>query len=104
MIGDRLQHLGHLNGQFAGRHQDEPERTHRLSLIGDASEHRHAECERLARAGLRATAHVVALHGNGDRFGLDVEWLGEPARGESVVDAGRDAELKETGWCLDGRE
>ena len=48
MTGNRLQHFGNLHGQFASRHQDKPERTHRLSLVGDASEHRHAECQCLA--------------------------------------------------------
>ena len=104
VLGDGLEHLGDLHGEFAGRHEHEPERLRRLGDVGDAGEHRHAEGERLAGAGLGPTAHVAAGHRDRDRLGLDVERLGEPAGGEALVDARRHPEFGEAGRRLDGRE
>ena len=102
--GDRLEHLGHLHGELAGRHEHQTERFARLGDIGDASEHRHAEGERLAGTGLGPTTHVAALHGDGDGLGLDRERLGESARRQAGVDPLRNAERSESGRCLDGRQ
>ena len=66
-------------------------------------EHRHAEGERLAGSGAGPAADVATLHRHRDRRGLDHERLGEPGRGETVVDPRRHAELGEAGRRLDGR-
>ena len=102
--GDRLEHLGHLHGELARRHEHQAERLARLGDIGDAGEHRHAEGERLAGTGLGPTAHVAALHGDRDGLGLDRERLGESARREARVDPLRNAERGESGGCLDRRQ
>ena len=44
------------------------------------------------------------VHRHRDRLGLDVERLGEPARGEPVVDARGNAQLGESGRRLDRRQ
>ena len=100
VMGDGLEDLGDLDGEFAGRNEHEPERTRRLGLVGDPRQHRHAECEGLARAGLGASADVLAGDGNRNRLGLDVERLGEPAGCETVVDSRRNAEIEESGRCF----
>ena len=96
VMGDGLEDLGDLDGEFAGRNEHESERTRRLRLVGDPRQHRHAECEGLARAGLRTAADVLAGDGDRNRLGLDVERLGEPTGCETVVDPGRNAEIEES--------
>ncbi len=104
MLGDRGEHLGDLQGQLAGGHEHEPERSPRLGLIGDSRQHRHAEGERLARAGARPPAEVVAFDGDGNRRPLYLERLGEARCGEPDVDALGHAELGEAGGWFDRRE
>ena len=68
-----------------------------LGLVGDAGQHRHAEGERLAGAGLGPTAHVATLQRDRDRLGLDRERLGEPGGGETQCRSARHAEVGEAG-------
>ena len=104
VVGDRFEHLGHLHGQLTGRYEHEPERAAGGRPLDDPRQHRHAERQRLARAGARPAAHVVAGEGDGDRRALDLERLGEAGGGEAGVDALGHAELGESGRRLDGRE
>ena len=102
VVGDRFEHLGHLHGQLPGRYENEPEGAAGSRPFDDSRQHRHAERQRLARAGSGAAAHVVAGEGDGDRRALDLEWLGEASSGEAGVDAFGDTELGESGRHLDG--
>jgi hypothetical protein len=95
--GDRVEDLGHLDGQLTRRHEDEPERARRLGVVLDPGQHRHAEGEGLARSGAGPAADVAALHRHGDRRGLDHERLGEAGRGESLVDPRGNTEIGEAG-------
>ena len=104
VLGDRFEHLGDLHGELPRRHEHEAARAGRLGAVEDAGEHRDTEGERLARARAGPAAHVAALHRHGDGSGLDLERLGEPGGGESIVDVRRDAELGEAGRRLDGRQ
>ena len=104
MVGDRLEHLGHLHGELAGRHEYQPERAPWGGALDDARQHRHAEGQRLARSCPRSATHVVAGEGDGDRRTLDLERLGEPGGGEAEVDALGHAEIGESGRRLDGRK
>ena len=60
---------GDLDGQFAGRRQNDDLR--RLLLQIDRLEHRHGERRRLAGAGLRLAEHIAALEQERDRPGLN---------------------------------
>ena len=102
VVGDRFEHLGHLHGQLPGRYENEPEGATGSRPFDDSRQHRHAERQRLARAGSGAAAHVVAGEGDGDRRALDLEWLGEASSGEAGVNAFGDTELGESGRHLDG--
>ena len=108
--GDRLEHLGDLDGQLTRRHQHQAERPGRFGAVEDPRQHRHAEGERLARPGAGPAADVASLHRHRDGLGLDLERLGEAGRGEAVVDPRRHAERGEPGRGLhrgqdgDGRQ
>ena len=49
MLGDRRHHLGHLQGQFASRHEHKAVRFARRGRRVDAGQHRDPERQRLAR-------------------------------------------------------
>ena len=101
----RLERVGDLHGQLAGRHHHEGTRAARgrLPAVGEAGQRRQAEREGLAGAGLPATEHVLAGQGVRDGRGLDREGrgdavtgqagdegLGQAHRGEAVVLGHRD--------------
>ena len=96
MSSHRFEHLGHLNGEFARRNENETEGTLGFGALGDARQHRHTEGEGLARSGLGATAHVAAQHGHRDGLFLDGERLRETGRRESGVDRVGNTEGGET--------
>jgi hypothetical protein len=52
--GDGREHLGHLEGEFAGGHQHQCRGAAGLAVLRQAGQQRHAERERLAGAGLGA--------------------------------------------------
>ena len=78
-LGQRRQRVVDLHGQLAGRHQDQG-----LGLVrrgpaarGDPGQHRQAERERLAGAGLATAEHVPAGERVRDGRGLDRERRGD---------------------------
>ena len=89
--GERLEHVGHLPGQLAGRHQDKGARPAGLGPA-DALEQRQTEGEGLARAGLGLAADVAPGERIGENEGLDGEGLGDALGGEGLGQLGRDAE------------
>ena len=91
---ERRQHVVDLERQLAGGHEHEPARLARLGGL-EALEHRQAEGEGLARAGLGLAAHVAAGEGVGDREPLDGEGLGDALVGQDLHEAGGDAEVFE---------
>ena len=93
--GDRGEHLGDLQRQLAGRHEHHRQRAAGVGFARQPGEHRHAERQRLAGAGLGPAADVAAGEGDRDRLGLDGERRGEPGGGETHVDLGRHAEVDE---------
>jgi len=95
VAADGLEHLGDLQGEFAGGHQDEPARGAHAGGSIDAGEHRHPERERLARAGAGAAAEVDAGESDGNRLGLDGKGCGESGGGEPGIHARRHAECGE---------
>ena len=104
VLGDRAEHLGDLDRQLPGRYEHQSQRSSGLGPLDDAREHRNTEGERLAGPGAGSPAHVAPVHRHGDGGGLDLERLGEPGGGQTVVDPRRHAELGEAGGCLDGRQ
>ena len=75
-LGQRLNDLGDLGGQLAGRRHDQGAREAGLAWLGvgrQAGNHRKGECQGLARAGLAATKDVSAVEGGGQRGFLDGE-------------------------------
>ena len=96
VIADRAEHLGHLQGELAGGHEDEPVRGHRGGRRVDASHHRDAEGERLARAGARTATHVVAPERHGDGLLLDGERASKSSSSKPFVDLLRHTEVGES--------
>ena len=103
-LGQRLEHLGDLEGELAGGHEDEAAGPLRLGPA-DAGEQREAEGERLARAGLGLAAHVAAGEAVGDGEGLDGEGGGDAgARSRAATRAGgRPRSAKDTAMGSVGR-
>ena len=101
-FGDRLEHIGHLQRELAGGHEDEATRLVRLRLAAEAGEQRHAEGQRLSRSGAGPAAHVGTGERHGNCLGLDRERLRETGSGEAGIDLGGHAERRETGWRVDG--
>ncbi len=84
---ERLQRVGDLHGQLAGRDQDQAARVLRLGAavgVGDAGEQREAEAQGLAGAGTATAQHVLAGQGVRDGRGLDRERGGDATLGEGT--------------------
>ena len=99
-MGERRERVGDLLGELAGGDQDEPARRRRpcgASRRGEPGQHRQAEGEGLARAGLRAAEDVTAGEGVGDRAGLDGERRVQPAPGQDRHQAIGEPERRERG-------
>ena len=77
-LGDGLQLVDDLARQLAGRGEDQGAEVPRAGL--DAVDQRHAEGERLARAGRGLDEQVVAGERVADDHLLDGERLGDAAR------------------------
>ena len=69
VLGVALQGLGHLDGQFARRRQDQGLRLGQLDI--DLFHQRQRESGGLAGAGLRHADHVMPVEQDGDALGLD---------------------------------
>ena len=81
---ERLELLGHLDGQLARRHEHE----RRGALLGavEPLDDGHGEGERLARARGRLREHVLAAERAREHEGLDLEGKLEAAGGEHAGD------------------
>ena len=101
MLCDRLEHLGDLYCELASWYQNEAERLGRLSGLGDPGKHRDTEGKGFSGSGLCSTAHVLARHRHGNRLSLDVEGRRKSARGEALINSGRNTKVGKAGWCLD---
>ena len=104
-FSERCEHVDHLLGQLARRHEDERGRVagHRLRR---GLEHGQAEGERLARAGAGLAAHVAAGERVGDRGLLDGKCLVDALGREGVDELGPQAEISEgrhSGCLLESR-
>jgi hypothetical protein len=66
-----VQGLGHLDGELAGRHEDERHGRPLAAVRGEPLEHRQCEGGRLARAGSGLAEQVAALDQGRDRLLLD---------------------------------
>ena len=79
-LGQRAQRVGDLLRELAGRDEHQPARAAGQPLAdGEAGQHRQAEAERLAGAGLGPTEHVAAGEGVREGAGLDRERLFDAA-------------------------
>jgi len=95
-VTERLESVAHLHGELTGRHQDEPARRPGLRAVAaQAGEHRQAEGERLARAGLGPAEHVAPGQRVGQGGGLDREGGADLAALERRDQLLRKAELGE---------
>jgi hypothetical protein len=95
--GEGVEHIGNLQRELTGRHEDQRQWPVRLGRARQAGEQRNAERERLAGTCSGSAAHVAAGHRDGNGPGLDRERLGEANRGDGGVDFGGNAERGETG-------
>ena len=82
--GGRLEVFVDLDGQLAGRDDDE-RLDAGLRVEAEALDEGEAEAEGLARSGLGLADDVLAGEGEGDRLGLDGEGL-DDALGRERVD------------------
>ena len=94
---DRLEHLGHLQGQLAGRHEHQAARGAGRGRRVDSGQHRHAERQRLARPGAGPAAQVDARQSHGNRLGLDGERSREAGGGEPGIHTGGHTECCKLG-------
>ena len=93
-LAERREHVDHLLGELAGRH--EHERGGVAGLGGRRGlQHRQAERERLARAGAGLAAHVAAGERVGDGGLLDGERVVDALGREGVDELGPQAEISE---------
>ena len=98
LLGGVFQVLGHLDGQFAGRHDHECLRCARdcqlveagVVAAHDALQRGNAEAQGLAGAGLGLADDVVAGEGHRQGHGLDREGVGDPGVGQGFHDVGAD--------------
>ena len=79
-----VEHLGHLHRELTRGHQHERSWVVRPRTGSGALQQRQAERERLARARLGLSAHVVAGERVSDREALDGEWCGNARFRERV--------------------
>ncbi len=102
---ERLQGVGHLHGQLAGRDEDQAARVLGLGAlaVGEAGQQRQAEAEGLAGAGTATAQHVLAGQGVRDGRGLDRERGGDAALGEGTHDVVVQAQVAEGDRRLGGR-
>ena len=83
--GQRSKHARDLLGKLAGRDEDQAARGLRprpAAHRGDPAEHRQAEGQGLAGAGLGPAEYVAARHRVGQGARLDRERLADVARGQ----------------------
>ena len=90
-LGERREHVVHLERELAGGHEHEAAGLAGLGLV-ESLEERQAEGERLAGAGLGLAAHVAPGERVGDRQALDGEGFDDALVGEDLDEAGGDAE------------
>ena len=99
----RLEVAGHLHGQLAGRHHGQGLRLARgregvpagVGRRDHPLQHRDAEAQRLAGAGLGLADDVVAVQRDRQRHRLDRERRGDVHPGQRLDDVGADAVLAE---------
>src|ERR1035441_10327205 len=92
-VGDRAQLVDDLDRELPGGREDQ-RRGARVGVFQELHE-RHAEGERLARAGGRLREHVVAREHVRDDHVLNCEGLGDPALGDLAHDDLGHAEIGE---------
>ena len=98
---ERLEHLGHLGGELAGRHEDEAARPARDGRpAGQPGDQRKGEAQGLARAGLRPAEDVPAGQRVGQGGRLDGERRGDPVLVEDRQPAGRARQARRSWWRL----
>ena len=103
--GDRLEHLGHLDRQLAGRHEHEAERTAGGSAVSVMRASIGTPNASVLPEPVRARPQTSRpCHRHRDGRGLDHERLGETHRREPDVDAFGHAELGKPGRCVDRRQ
>ncbi len=112
-VAVRLQRVGDLHGQLAGRGEDDGARALRGGAgAGQAGQRGQAEAERLPGAGAAPAENVTAGQRVRDGGGLDGERGGHPVFGELAHHVLRQTEVGERGrglvqgkkclWCRDG--
>ncbi len=95
-LRENLEHVGDLNRELARRYEDE---RRRCAGSGARSSHEHgqAECERLARAGLRLAAHVTTRQRVLDRKFLYGKGAPDALAFQRLDQFGRNTETRECG-------
>ena len=88
------QDVDDLLGELTRRHEDQRRRVAGPRLL-EPLQHRQPERERLARAGLRLAAHVVAGERVFDGGLLDGEGVVDALGRQGVDELGREAEVRE---------
>jgi hypothetical protein len=94
-----LQDVEHLLRQLTGGHEHEGDGVAGTRGL-ESLQHRQAERERLARAGLRLAAHVAAGECVFDGGLLDGEGLADALGREGIDEFGAQAEFRERGHAL----
>ena len=105
LLACALEVTGDLDGQLTGRSDGQRLRLARLGQVGpplvsrrdDPLDHRDAEAEGLAGAGLGLADDVVPAEGDRQRHGLDGEGVDDPEVAQRGDDVGVDAEVGEGG-------
>ena len=91
-----------LNGQLAGRREDQRTSGHRTGLAGEgqkAGENGQAESGGLARTGLGNAHQVLAFEQLGNGLGLNFGGLGEPGSRQAISQDGGQTEGDKIGQC-----
>ena len=91
-VGQRLEFLSDLLGEFSGGRQDQPGWCVR-SRIAQASDHGNAESQGLSRTSRRSPKDVTPVERIGDRCRLNLERCGDAVRLQGFVDVARDAKI-----------
>ena len=93
-VGQGLDGLGDLEGEFAGGRQDQADGMAGAGHVffSEALDERQGEGEGLTGSGATAPEHIASGEGVGQRGGLNGEWFGEAAGAEVGHEIGVDAE------------
>ena len=98
-LGERLDRVEHLGGEFTRRHQHQGARTARLTSCTrrtQGTQQRKGEGDRLPASGPAAAQHVAPGQTVGQGGGLDRKRVGDAALGQAADEFGGHAECGET--------